>query len=278
MCSSQELTFIQVNESHEAAMNATEEAASRRISTTTRTYFYFTTASLTVCLVFALTTIMVLIVQRKGLTPQEHGVTYPQKEEEKVDGGKFGLTNAKQALQVPFKPEIHLEAVLMTLQNASFKKAAAYMKVQRPLNSPKLTWTKNHILHDITYNSDGDPVIQRPGLYLIYCNLHFHLTNFSGDIIDLKMELLVNNKTYKQTLFTHCFNSNRQTVFQQCASIANPNRIFQELSIFHLMNLDADSWISIKTEQYKYLDFDILPNDSVLAILRYSEECINCSL
>uniref|UniRef100_K7GF39 TNF superfamily member 8 n=1 Tax=Pelodiscus sinensis TaxID=13735 RepID=K7GF39_PELSI len=169
--------------------------------------------------------------------------------------------------------EKSLHAFLRTLPSTS---AAAYLKVSKPINNPKLKWTHNGILQNITFNSEGDPIIQTSGLYLIYCNLHFHLTNFSGDTIDLKMEVLVNNATKRQTLFTHC--TNNQTVFKQCASVTSSSGIFQELSIFHLVNLDADDWISVKTEQYKYLDLDFLPNDSVLAVLRYSGECTDCSL
>ncbi|XP_034649559.1 tumor necrosis factor ligand superfamily member 8 isoform X2 [Trachemys scripta elegans] len=230
MCSSPEQTFFQANDSHEAAMAMTEDGVSRRLSATNKTYFYFTTASLTVCLVFALATIMVLIVQRKGLAPPEDGITAPS-------------------------------------------------IVSKPINSPKLKWTNSHILQDITYNSKGDPVIQTPGLYLVYCNLHFHLTNFSSNTIYLKMELLVNNITNRQTLLTPCSNTNRQTIFNPCASVTDNNRIYQELSIFHLVNLDADDWLSVKTEQYEYLDLDFLPNDNILTVLRYSDkskECADC--
>ncbi|KAM7144082.1 tumor necrosis factor ligand superfamily member 8 [Macrochelys suwanniensis] len=257
MCSSPEQTFFQANDSHEAAINMNEDGVSRRLSATSKTYFYFTTASLTVCLVFALATIMVLIVQRKGLAPPEDGISR-------------AITRGNE-----------FEAVFTTLQNASFKKAAAYMTVSKPINSPKLKWTKKRILQDITYNSNGDPVIQTPGLYLVYCNLHFHLTNFSSSTIYLQMDLLVNNITNRQTLLTHCPNTNRQTVFKQCASVTDNNRIYQELSILHLVNLDANDWISVKTEQYEYLDLDFLPNDNVLAVLRYSDwskDCANCSL
>ncbi|CAM4665126.1 tumor necrosis factor ligand superfamily member 8 [Caretta caretta] len=256
MCSSPEQTFFPVNDSHEAAMNMTEAGVPRRLRATNKRYFYFTTASLTVCLVFALATVMVLIVQRKGLAPPEDGITHASRKGNDLD-------------------------VLTTLQNASFKKAAAYMTVSKPINSPKLKWTKNRILQDITYNSNGDPVIQTPGLYLVYCNLHFHLTNFSRNTIDLQVELLVNNATNRQTLLTHCPTTNRQTVFKQCASVADSNRIFQELSILHLVNLDANDWISVETKQYKYLDLDFFPNDNVLAVLRYSDkskECTDCSL
>ncbi|XP_034649558.1 tumor necrosis factor ligand superfamily member 8 isoform X1 [Trachemys scripta elegans] len=254
MCSSPEQTFFQANDSHEAAMAMTEDGVSRRLSATNKTYFYFTTASLTVCLVFALATIMVLIVQRKGLAPPEDGITAPSIGNE-------------------------LKVVFTTLQNASFMKAAAYMTVSKPINSPKLKWTNSHILQDITYNSKGDPVIQTPGLYLVYCNLHFHLTNFSSNTIYLKMELLVNNITNRQTLLTPCSNTNRQTIFNPCASVTDNNRIYQELSIFHLVNLDADDWLSVKTEQYEYLDLDFLPNDNILTVLRYSDkskECADC--
>ncbi|XP_039361986.1 tumor necrosis factor ligand superfamily member 8 [Mauremys reevesii] len=247
MCSSPEKTFFQVNDSHEAAMTMTEAGVSRRLSAGNKTYFYFTTASLTVCLVFALATIMVLIVQ-KDLPPPE-------------DGGTSTLIR-----------ENELKAVIRTLQNASFMKVAAYMTVSKPINSPKLKWTNNRILQNITYNSKGDPVIHTPGLYLVYCNLHFHLTNFSSNTIHLKMELLVNNITNRQTLLTPCFSTNRQTIFKQCTSVTDNDRIYQELSILHLVNLDADDWLSVKTEHYEYLDLDFLPNDNVLAVLRYSDK------
>lgn len=64
MCSPQEQTFFQVNDSHEAAIKMTEDSVSRRPVATNKSYFYFTTAFLSVCLVFALATIMILIVQK----------------------------------------------------------------------------------------------------------------------------------------------------------------------------------------------------------------------
>uniref|UniRef100_A0A674K6B7 TNF superfamily member 8 n=1 Tax=Terrapene triunguis TaxID=2587831 RepID=A0A674K6B7_9SAUR len=260
MCSSPEQTFFQANDSHEAAMAMTEDGVSRRLSATNKTYFYFTTASLTVCLVFALATIMVLI--NAGSKPSNGNET-------------------AMVIYLLFPPGNELKVVFTTLQNASVMKAAAYMTVSKPVNSPKLKWTNNRILQDITYNSKGDPVIQTPGLYLVYCNLHFHLTNFSSNTIHLKMELLVNNITNRQTLLTPCYNTNRQTKFKQCASVTENNRIYQELSIFHLVNLDADDWLSVKTAQYEYLDLDFLPNDNVLTVLRYSDkskECTDCFL
>ncbi|XP_067398257.1 tumor necrosis factor ligand superfamily member 8 [Emydura macquarii macquarii] len=247
MCSSQERTFFQANDSHEAAMSMTEDAVSRRLSASNKTYFYFTTASLTVCLVFALATIMVLIVQRKEVAPAEAGV-------------KHAIRRGND-----------LEAVLTTLLNASFKKAAAYMTVSHPVNSSKLKWTYHDVLQDFTYNSEGDLVIQTPGLYLVYCNLQFHLTNFSSNTNDLKLVLLVNNSINRQTLFTYCPSTNRQTLSKQCASVTNSNRIYQALSTLFLVNLEANDWISVTTNQYQYLDSNVLPNDSVLAVLRYSD-------
>uniref|UniRef100_A0A8C0IVZ9 TNF superfamily member 8 n=1 Tax=Chelonoidis abingdonii TaxID=106734 RepID=A0A8C0IVZ9_CHEAB len=225
-------TLFQVNDSHEAAMTMTEASVSRRLNASNKTYFYFTTASLTVCLVFALATIMVLIVQRKVSHCQLFS---------------FSL-------------------FFLPLRGQECSQQRFPYPLSKPINSPKLKWTNNRILQNITYNSKGDPVIHTPGLYLVYCNLHFHLTNFSSNTILLKMELLVNNITNRQTLFTPC---------------SSTNRIFQELSILHLVNLDADDWLSVKTEHYEYLDLDFLPKDNVLAVLRYSdksEECTDCFL
>uniref|UniRef100_A0A8C0IW39 TNF superfamily member 8 n=1 Tax=Chelonoidis abingdonii TaxID=106734 RepID=A0A8C0IW39_CHEAB len=246
-------TLFQVNDSHEAAMTMTEASVSRRLNASNKTYFYFTTASLTVCLVFALATIMVLIVQRKvSHSPANCSLSA------RITGGLSteGMCILRELTSCRF------------IQSHSLPR---HTQMSKPINSPKLKWTNNRILQNITYNSKGDPVIHTPGLYLVYCNLHFHLTNFSSNTILLKMELLVNNITNRQTLFTPCSSTNRQTKF----------KIFQELSILHLVNLDADDWLSVKTEHYEYLDLDFLPKDNVLAVLRYSdksEECTDCFL
>uniref|UniRef100_A0A8C8SPQ3 TNF superfamily member 8 n=1 Tax=Pelusios castaneus TaxID=367368 RepID=A0A8C8SPQ3_9SAUR len=221
---------LQRRKGDHTAMNVTEDAVSRRLSASHKTYFYFTTASLTVCLVFALATIMVLIVQRK--------VSHIQ---------LFSLV----LLFFPLSEKNDLEVVFTALQNASFKKAAAYMKV----NSPKLKWTDD-VLQNIMYNGKGDLVIQTPGWYLVYCKLQFHVTNFSSNPTDLQLDLLINNSTNRQTLNTPCPSS---------------NHIYQALSTLQLLKLRANDFISVKTCQYKYLDLSFLPNDSVLAVLRYSD-------
>lgn len=63
-CSAQEQTLLQVKELHESAMHVKEDFVSRRLGATNRTCLYFIIATLVALLIFALATIMVLVVQR----------------------------------------------------------------------------------------------------------------------------------------------------------------------------------------------------------------------
>lgn len=64
MGSAQEQTLFQVKDSHESAMHVNEDSVSRRLGATNKTCLYFIIATLVALLVFALATIMVLVVQR----------------------------------------------------------------------------------------------------------------------------------------------------------------------------------------------------------------------
>lgn len=51
--------------SQDTAMHVPEGSVASHLGTTSRGYFYFTTTVLALCLVFAVATIMVLVVQKK---------------------------------------------------------------------------------------------------------------------------------------------------------------------------------------------------------------------
>ncbi|NXJ61840.1 TNFL8 factor, partial [Rostratula benghalensis] len=173
-CSAQERTLFQVKDSHESAMHVSEDTVSRRLGATNKTSLYFIIAALVALLVFAIATIMVLVVQR---TEWSLNLLFPS-----------GNTS-----------EDHLRI----LQNIPIQRAAAYMRVSSPVKSSKLTLVEKGICEDIQCKSD-ELVIRTQGLYLIYCHLNFHFPNCSNSPTDLKVEFLVNDKVNRQTLSTWC--------------------------------------------------------------------------
>ncbi|NXU59685.1 TNFL8 factor, partial [Turnix velox] len=173
-CSVPEQMLFQVKDSHESAMHVNEDTASRRLRATNKTYLYFIIATLFALLVFAVATIMVLVVQR---TEWSLNLLFPS-----------GNTS-----------EDHLRI----LQNVPIKRAAAYMRVSSPVNNSKLSLVKKGICEDIQCKSD-ELVIRTQGVYLIYCHLNFHFPNCSNSPTDLKIELLVNGRVNRQTLSTWC--------------------------------------------------------------------------
>lgn len=64
MCQTPGQTLSQEKDSHESAMNVNEDTVSRRLGATNRVCLYSIIAILGALLVFALVTIMVLVVQR----------------------------------------------------------------------------------------------------------------------------------------------------------------------------------------------------------------------
>ncbi|NXN21576.1 TNFL8 factor, partial [Nycticryphes semicollaris] len=173
-CSAQERTLFQVKDAHESAMHVSEDTVSRRLGATNKTSLYFIIAALVALLVFAIATIMVLVVQR---TERSLNLLFPS-----------GNTS-----------EDHLRI----LQNVPIQRAAAYMRVSSPVKSSKLTLVEKGICEDIQCKSD-ELVIRTQGLYLIYCHLNFHFPNCSNSPTDLKIEFLVNDKVNRQTLSTWC--------------------------------------------------------------------------
>ncbi|XP_011947314.1 PREDICTED: tumor necrosis factor ligand superfamily member 8 isoform X2 [Cercocebus atys] len=123
------------------------------LETTSRSYFYFTTATLALCLVFTVATIMVLVVQRTDSIPNSPD-------------------------NIPLRGGNCSEDLLCILKRAPFKKSWAYLQVAKHLNKTKLSWNKDGILHGVRYQ-DGNLVIQSPD----YCGMilhHSHSTLASG--------------------------------------------------------------------------------------------------
>ncbi|NWW42858.1 TNFL8 factor, partial [Pedionomus torquatus] len=235
-CSAQERTLFQVKDSHESAMHVSEDTVSRRLGATNKTCLYFIIAALVTLLVFAIATIMVLVVQR----------TVKKK-------------NQEWSLNLLFPSGNTSEDHLRILQNVPIKRAAAYMRVSSPVKSSKLTLVEKGICEDIQCKSD-ELVIRTQGLYLIYCHLNFHFPNCSDSPTDLKIEFLVNNKV------------NRQTLSTWCASETCQAKMFKTLFQLHLTYLDVEDRISVTLNHPELLNEISLPNENVLGVLRYSNE------
>ncbi|NXF50393.1 TNFL8 factor, partial [Oceanites oceanicus] len=234
-CSAQEQTLFQVKDSHESAMHVNEDTVSRRLGATNKTCLYFIIATLVVLLIFALATIMVLVIQRTHFTLQK---------------------NQEWSLNLLFPSGNTSEDYLRILQSVPTKRAAAYMRVSNPVNSSKLSLVEKGVCEDIQCKSE-ELVIQKQGLYLIYCHLNFH---FPNSPTDLKIELLVNDKV------------NRQTLSTWCASEMCQEKTFKTLLQLHLTYLNVKDRISVTLNHPKFLNEISLPNENVLGVLRYSDE------
>ncbi|NXP27513.1 TNFL8 factor, partial [Scytalopus superciliaris] len=234
-CQAQEQTVFQVKDSHESAMNVNEDAVSRRLGATNRIYLYFIIATLVALLVFALATIMVLVVQRTAPDPAVEGVKNPI---------RMGNT---------------FEDYSRILQHVPIKRAVAYMRVSSAVNSSKLSLVEKGICEDIQCKSE-ELVIKEQGVYLIYCHLNFHFPNCSNSPTDLKIELLVNDRVHRQTLSTWC------------ASESCQGKALKTLFQLHLTHLNVKDRVAIALNHPKFLNEVSLPNDNVLGVLRYSDE------
>ncbi|XP_059721216.1 tumor necrosis factor ligand superfamily member 8 [Haemorhous mexicanus] len=234
MWQEQEQTLSQVKDSHESAMNVNEDTDSRRLGATNKVGLYFIIATLGVLLVFALATIMVLVVQRTEADPAMEGIKKPIR-----TGNTF-------------------EDYLRILQRVPANGTAAYMRVCSTVNSSKLSLVEKGICGAIECQSQ-ELVIREQGLYLIFCNLNFHFPNCSKSPIDLKIELLVNDRVDRQTLST------------LCASETCQDKTFKTLLQLHLTHLKENDKISVTLNHPEFLNDISLPNENVLGVLRYSD-------
>ncbi|XP_068930070.1 tumor necrosis factor ligand superfamily member 8 [Petaurus breviceps papuanus] len=222
----------QMNASLESDMNVSEGTVTSQLRATSRTYFYFTTTTLVLCLIFTLATIMVLVVQKKEPIPQS-----PDKSP--LIGGNCSLD------------------ILSILKKPLGTESSAYLQVSNPIRSSRLTWKKDGILNGIGYH-DGNLIIKSPGWYIIYCQLQFAVPNCPEEPIDLKLELLIDNQTKKQALVT------------VCESKTGTKNIYRNLSQFFLEKLNVNNTVSIKVREFQYVDVDNFPLESVLAAFKYS--------
>ncbi|XP_029816410.1 tumor necrosis factor ligand superfamily member 8 [Manacus vitellinus] len=235
MCQAQEQAVVQVRDSRESAMHGNEGAVPRRLGGTNRIYLYFIIATLVALLVFALATIMILVVQRTAPDPAMEGIKKPIR-----TGNTF-------------------EDYSRILQRVPTKGAAAYMRVANPGNSSKLSLVQKGICEDIQCRNE-ELVIKEQGVYLIYCHLNFHLPNCSKSPTDLKIELLVNDRVDRQTLSTWCESERCQ------------GKAFKTLFQLHLTHLKVEDRISVALNHPQFLNEDSLPNENVLGVLMYSDQ------
>ncbi|NXY61948.1 TNFL8 factor, partial [Callaeas wilsoni] len=233
-CQAQEQTLSQVKDSHESAMDVNEGTVSRRLGATNKARLYFIIATLGILLVFALATIMVLVVQRTAADPAVEGIKKPIR-----TGNTF-------------------EDYLRILQRVPAEGAAAYVRVSRAANSSRLSLVEKGVCGAIQCKSQ-ELVIREQGLYLIFCHLNFHFPNCSKSPIDLKIELLVNDSVDRQTLST------------LCASETCQDKAFKTLLQLHLTHLKVEDRISVTLNHPEFLNDVSLPNENVLGVLRYSD-------
>uniref|UniRef100_A0A8C5UCV0 TNF superfamily member 8 n=1 Tax=Malurus cyaneus samueli TaxID=2593467 RepID=A0A8C5UCV0_9PASS len=234
MCRGQKQTASQVKDSQESAMDGGEGDVPRRLGATNKTCLYFIIAILSALLVFALATIMVLVVQRTAADPAVEGI------------------------KKPIRTENTFEDYLRILQRVPAQGAAAYMRVSSTANSSRLSLVEKGVC-EATQCRRQELVISQPGLYLIFCHLNFHFPNCSKSPIDLKIELLVNGRVDRQTLSTLCTSETCQ------------EKTFKTLLQLHLTRLKVEDRISVTLNHPQFLNDVSLPNENVLGVLRYSD-------
>ncbi|NWV81141.1 TNFL8 factor, partial [Dasyornis broadbenti] len=233
-CQTQEQTVSRVKDSYESAMNVTEDSVSRRLGATNKVCLYFIIATLGALLVFALATIMVLVVQRTAADPAMEGIKKPIR-----TGNTF-------------------EDYLTILQRVPAKGAAAYMRVSSAVNSSRLSLVEKSVCEAVQCKSH-ELVIRERGLYLIFCHLNFHFPNCSKSPIDLKIELLVNGRVDRQTLSTLC-------EAETCR-----DKAFKTLLQLHLTHLRAEDRVAVTLNHPEFLNDVSLPNENVLGVLKYGD-------
>ncbi|XP_066188567.1 tumor necrosis factor ligand superfamily member 8 [Sylvia atricapilla] len=234
MCQPPEQTLSQEKDSHESAMNVNEDTVSRRLGATNRVCLYFIIAVLSALLIFALATIMVLVVQRTAADPAMEGVKNPIR-----TGNTF-------------------EDYLRILQSVPHKEAAAYMRVSSTMNSSRLSLVEKGLCESIQCKSQ-ELVIKKQGIYLIFCHLNFLFPKCSKSPIDLKIELLVNDTVDSQMLSTLCTSETCQ------------DKTFKTLLQLHLTHLNVQDRISVTLNHPEFLNDVSLPNENVLGVMRYSD-------
>ncbi|KAL8174439.1 UNVERIFIED_CONTAM: hypothetical protein K2H54_044806 [Gekko kuhli] len=131
--------------------------------------------------------------------------------------------------------------------------------VLKPVNRSRLRWIKDGILYNMDYD-DGNLVIQQPGLYFIYCHLHFYINRCPETTSDIKLEILVNETSQKQALLTLC----------SCDKASNTT--YHDLIGVLLIELKKGNRIAVNVEPFEYVDTVVLTSNNVLGAFKYSGE------
>lgn len=237
--------------SQDTTMHVPAGSDTSHLGSTSRSCVFFTTATLALCLIFAMATIMVLVVQRTKYS------TNPQVEEPNL-AQRLLLDNVHNSPDKFFLQgvlENCSEDILCILKKSPFMKSRAYLQVSKHINKSKLSWNEDGIIYGVKYQN-GSLVIQSPGLYFIICQLQF-VVKYPTQPVDLKMALLINNDVKRQALVT-VGESGMQT-----------KNIYQNLFLFLLENLQINNTISIQVDNFQYVDTDTFPLDNVLSIFSY---------
>ncbi|XP_053138490.1 tumor necrosis factor ligand superfamily member 8 [Hemicordylus capensis] len=247
----------QVDGRNQAATNMTEESVPRQFHGPIQTYFYFVIISLTVCLIAALGTILVLVLQRTGSAAQYDGPPGAEKQALSEEGVKNPQSMTSEAAATYLKKWAQSH-----LPDPACEKAAAYLEVSPPVNQSQLSWIKSNMLYNMRYEK-GNLIVQKPGLYFIYCHLHFFVAKCDTNHTPQKLELRVNGSPVKETLHTLCSP-------EAAASKGKFHSLFQVL----LMDLRKEDQITVEIEPFKYLEVDRLARNNVLGVIKYiGEEC-----
>lgn len=129
----------------------------------------------------------------------------------------------------------------------------------RPINQSELRWINEGILYNIHYNH-GRLVIQTPGMYFIYCHLHFYIAECKGGEITIKLEILVNTSVARSTLLTLC---SSQKTFRDKR---------QDLFVTLLAELKKGNTIGVQVNDFRYVDVSDFPENNVFGAFKYTGE------
>ncbi|XP_060613307.2 tumor necrosis factor ligand superfamily member 8 [Anolis sagrei] len=225
-------SFCRVDSLQEVAKDMTEHSVTRQFNPTIQGYLCFATVSLALCLLATLGIIVVLVLQRTGSTAQCEG--HPRAEMQ--------------------------EDVSKTMAS---EKAVAYLQVLRPINQTRLKWHKEGILYNFHYDN-GNLVVQKPGIYFIFCQLQFYFPDCGNTTEDLKLSLNVNGNTMKDTVLT------------LCSSHKTSEGISHDISSTLLVELKTGDRFGVDVDPFSYLDADTLPSSNVLGAFKYLGEDWKC--
>ncbi|KAJ6654576.1 hypothetical protein lerEdw1_006729 [Lerista edwardsae] len=148
---------------------------------------------------------------------------------------------------------------MQSLQSITSKKAAAYLQALKPVNQSQLRWNTDGILHNMWFHNES-LTVQLPGLYFVYCHLHFHVTTCNEKPLHQKLELFVNNISMKHTTRNLC-------------DPRNPTEnVYQDLFQVLLVELEADDQIVVKIHPFEHLDVALSAKNNVLGAFKYTGE------